>query len=448
MARQDSEKFPLSGGGPPKKRQRSSDATGGSSKPISKPQRLQRVLAAAGYGSRRMCEELILEGRVEIDGETVTELGVQVDPKRSEIHIDGTPVRAQRLVYFVLNKPPGVVTTNRDPQGRTRVIDLIQERERVFPVGRLDRNSEGLILLTNDGELAQQLAHPKYGIQKVYRVTVAGKIDSDKLAQMRKGIYIAEGRVAVDGAKIIRHRAKSTDLEILLREGKNREIRRILARLGHKVLTLQRIAIGPLRLGELPRGLYRAVTPAELKRLREDVFRQSRAQKKDFEGDGEEGERRVVRGKNRDASRTPQKPRQRPPMSGAVSSDQRGSQGMGKGVGRGIGKGLGKGGLKRGAKPERQPRPPKFNLEGSQTLGTVIGDPDSAVEGQREQKRVPRKGKKKGAVGNRREQGGRPSSGMGKPKSSKREGGAPKRDGRKPKRDGDGPARGKRKGSR
>jgi 23S rRNA pseudouridine2605 synthase len=222
---------------------------------------------------------LIVEGRVEIDGQTVTELGTQVDTAVADVRVDGSPVRPQRPVYFLLNKPPGVVTTNRDPQGRTRVVDLIQEHERVFPVGRLDRSSEGLILLTNDGDLAQQLAHPKYGVRKIYRVTVAGKVDRAKLAQMRKGIYIAEGRVAVDGAKLLRQRGKATELEIVLREGKNREIRRILARLGHKVLSLKRIAIGPLRLGELPRGAYRPVAPHELKRLREEVFHQSRRQR-------------------------------------------------------------------------------------------------------------------------------------------------------------------------
>lgn len=238
--------------------------------------RLQRVLASAGYGSRRRCEELIVEGRVEVDGQPVTELGTQVDPQVSKIYVDGTLLKREKLAYFVVNKPPGVVTTNSDPQGRTRVIDLVQERQRLFPVGRLDRSSEGLILLTNDGELAQQLAHPKYGVRKTYRVTVAGKVDNEKLMQMKRGIYIAEGRVGVEGAKILRHRGQATELEILLREGKNREIRRILARLGHKVLTLQRVAIGPLRLGELPRGAYRPVSSDELRRLRDEIYIQSK----------------------------------------------------------------------------------------------------------------------------------------------------------------------------
>ena len=273
-----SEGTPLKSGPPAKKKgtKRGTGQGGSKSNKQSGPQRLQRVLASAGFGSRRQCEELIVEGRVEVDGKLVDQLGTQVDPKKSEIFVDGTPVRPEKHVYFIVNKPPGVVTTNRDPQGRTRVVDLIQERERVFPVGRLDRNSEGLLLLTNDGDFAQQLAHPKFGVRKIYRVTVAGKIDNATIAKMRKGIHIAEGRVHVDGAKILRHRAKSTDLEILLREGKNREIRRILARMGHKVLSLQRIAIGPLRLGELPRGAYRALTATELRRLRDEIFYQSK----------------------------------------------------------------------------------------------------------------------------------------------------------------------------
>ncbi|XZE54615.1 pseudouridine synthase [Planctomycetaceae bacterium SH139] len=272
--------------GPPPRKQAAGKPSGAGSASAG-PQRLQRVLAAAGFGSRRQCEELITEQRVEVDGKIVDQLGAQVDPSTAKIFVDGSPVKRQRHVYFLLNKPPGVVTTNRDPQGRTRVIDLIQERERVFPVGRLDRSSEGLILLTNDGDFAQQLTHPKYGVRKIYRVTVAGKVDSAKLAEMRKGIYIAEGRVAVDGAKVLKHRGKATEMEILLREGKNREIRRILARLGHKVLTLQRVAMGPLRLGELPRGAYRAVTATELRRLREEVFHQSRRAADGFESDDE-----------------------------------------------------------------------------------------------------------------------------------------------------------------
>jgi 23S rRNA pseudouridine2605 synthase len=210
---------------------------------------------------------LIQEGRVEIDGQIVSELGTTVDPTKDNVRVDGVPLRQQKLVYYAVNKPTGVLSTNADPKGRQRVIDLVPNSERVFPVGRLDQNSQGLMLLTNDGDLAQQLAHPRYGVRKVYRVTVAGKVDGETMRNMRKGIYIAEGFVRVEGAKILKSRSRATELEITLREGKNREIRRILARLGHKVQVLRRIAIGPLRLGDVPPGAYRKLTKDEVRRL-------------------------------------------------------------------------------------------------------------------------------------------------------------------------------------
>ncbi len=234
---------------------------------ISGPQRLNRVLAAAGLGSRRDVEELILEGRVEVNGETITDLACRVDPKESTIEVDGTTLKKHRPVYYILNKPSGVLSTNFDPSGRTRVIDLVPSKERIFPVGRLDSSSEGLMLLTNDGELAQRLAHPKYGVQKTYFVVVQGVITHEDLAKLRKGIYLADGVARIDGAKIRRQRKTCTEIEILLSEGKNREIRRILARVGHKVVVLRRLAIGPLRLGQLPVGQTRIVTSAEVEAL-------------------------------------------------------------------------------------------------------------------------------------------------------------------------------------
>ena len=246
------------------------------------PQRLQRLLAAAGFGSRRQCEEMIEEGRVDVDGQIVTQLGTNVDPAKQKVRVDGVPLKQQKLVYYAVNKPTGVLSTNSDPRGRDRVIDLVPKSERVFPVGRLDQSSQGLMLLTNDGDLAQQLAHPKYGVRKVYRVTVAGKIDGETMRNMRKGIYIAEGFVRVDGARILKARARATELEITLREGKNREIRRILARLGHKVQVLRRVAIGPLRLGDLPTGAHRALSREEVRRLREAIeYSRSEAEQED-----------------------------------------------------------------------------------------------------------------------------------------------------------------------
>lgn len=230
-------------------------------------QRINKVLAAAGLGSRRDVEQLIVQGRVEIDGQTVTNLATRVDPRVSKIAVDGVQLKRPHLVYYALNKPKGVLSTNNDPSGRARVIDFVPDRHRVFSVGRLDRYSEGLMLLTNDGDLAQRLAHPKFRVQKTYFVVVAGLLTNEELAKLKKGVYLAEGVARIDGARIRKTRKTCTELEILLSEGKNREIRRILARAGHKVVLLRRIAIGPLRLAELPVGAVRELTPNEVKAL-------------------------------------------------------------------------------------------------------------------------------------------------------------------------------------
>lgn len=274
------------------------------------PQRLQRLLAAAGFGSRRQCETLIEEGRVEVDGEIISQLGSVVDPKTVKVRVDGVPLRQQKLVYYAVNKPTGFLSTNADPRGRQRVIDLVPDSERVFPVGRLDQSSQGLMLLTNDGDLAQQLTHPRFGVRKVYRVTVAGKIDSETMRSMRKGIYISDGYVRVEGAQILKARSRATELEITLREGKNREIRRILARLGHKVQVLRRIAIGPLRLGDMPPGAHRKLTRDEVDRLRkaveysrQEVANEDAAPKRASKSGGAGGKKKATKKRRRAESR-------------------------------------------------------------------------------------------------------------------------------------------------
>ncbi len=236
--------------------------------PTGETVRINKFLASAGYGSRRQVEELIEQGRVDIDGQTVTSLATTVMPETQTVRVDSDVLKPQRKVYYAVNKPVGIVSTARDPAGRPRVIDLVPPTQRVFSVGRLDLSSEGLILLTNDGDLAQKLAHPKFGVMKIYRVLVAGSVTPETLRKMEKGMYIAEGVVRVDGARILKARPKATEMEIRLREGKNREIRRILARFGHKVQTLRRIAIGPLRLGDVPPGAYRVLTREEIKKLK------------------------------------------------------------------------------------------------------------------------------------------------------------------------------------
>ncbi len=230
-------------------------------------ERLQKLLAAAGLGSRRQCEELILAGRVEVDREVITELGCRVDPRRAEIRVDGELVRPARPVYYALNKPPGVVTTNRDPGGRPRVIDLVPKDVRLFTVGRLDMASEGLLLLTNDGAWANRLTHPRYGIPKTYRVMVAGQPTPEALARLRKGVHLAEGVARPSRVTVKSRHKRSTVVEVVLREGHNREIRRLFARVGHKVMRLVRTAVGTVRLGNLGPGEYRRLTAEEIRAL-------------------------------------------------------------------------------------------------------------------------------------------------------------------------------------
>lgn len=232
-------------------------------------ERLQKVLAAAGMGSRRQCEELIRTGRIEVDRKVLTELGTRVDPAQHEIRVDGVALPRPHRVYYAVNKPDGVVSTNRDPAGRPRVIDLIPDFEqlRLFPVGRLDLHSEGLILVTNDGELANRLTHPRYGIEKTYRVVVAGHPSKEIIDKLLKGVHLAEGVARASRIEVQKQFKDSTVLEIVLKEGHNREIRRVLARVEHKVLKLLRIAVGPVRLGRMPPGAVRRLTPHEVESL-------------------------------------------------------------------------------------------------------------------------------------------------------------------------------------
>ena len=231
--------------------------------------RLQKVLATAGFGSRRQCEELIVTGRVEIDRKVVDELGTRVDDQNQEIRVDGQRVSIPRLKYFALNKPTGIISTAKDPWARTRVIDLVDDPDRMFTVGRLDKSSSGLILITNDGDLANHLAHPRYSIPKTYRVTVVGKPTADTLRKLRAGIHLSDGKVRAQAVRMKRAHESKSVLEIVLTEGRNREIRRMLAQVGHKVQQLTRISIGSLRLGELPIGAHRELTRDEVRRLKQ-----------------------------------------------------------------------------------------------------------------------------------------------------------------------------------
>jgi len=231
-------------------------------------ERLQKVLAAAGIGSRRACEELITSGRVEVDRIVVSTLGTRVDPVRQEIRVDGERLPDPRRSVYAVYKPVGVVTTNFDPDGRPRVVDLVPGEQRLFAVGRLDRMSEGLILVTNDGELANLLAHPRYGVEKRYLVQVAGVPSPETIEHLRRGVGLAEGTARAQHVFLRSQHKQSAVLEMVLDEGKNREIRRMLARLGHKVHQLKRVAVGSLTLGDLLPGESRRLTPADVEALR------------------------------------------------------------------------------------------------------------------------------------------------------------------------------------
>lgn len=242
-------------------------------------ERLNKFLAHAGIGSRRHCDELIQKGRIAVDGAVVRELGVKVDPDQQTILVDGQPVRSEKLVYWLVYKPPGYVCTNYDPARRPRAIDLIPEVEqRVYTVGRLDAESEGLLLLTNDGDLANRLMHPRFGIRKTYHVQVAGFPSREELAKLTRGIYLSDGRVRAQKVKPLKAQGESLWVEIVLSEGKNREIRRMLAKLGHKVMRLRRVAIGPIQDDRLVKGKARRLTRHEINLLKHEAFHEQPAE--------------------------------------------------------------------------------------------------------------------------------------------------------------------------
>lgn len=235
-------------------------------------ERLQKILAKAGLASRRKAEELIAQGRVSVDGEIITEPGVKADPYLQRICLDGTPLKRQEaLEYWIVHKPRGVVSTVKDPQGRKLVVELLPpEAGRVYPVGRLDRDSEGLVLLTNDGELTNRLMHPRYEVSKTYKVWVQGLPTSQSLERLRQGVDIGDERPTAPARVHMKagnpHRSKMT---FMLSEGRKREIRRMCEAVGHPVTRLLRIALGPLKLGELPLGAARRLGMSEVRELKQ-----------------------------------------------------------------------------------------------------------------------------------------------------------------------------------
>jgi 23S rRNA pseudouridine2605 synthase len=235
--------------------------------------RLQKVLAAAGFGSRRACELLITGGRVEVDGVLVTQLGARIEPRTAVIRVDGIRIEIRDdFVYLALNKPRGVLSAMSDTRGRTTVGDLVADRaERLFHVGRLDADSEGLLLLTNDGELAHRLMHPSFEIMKVYLATVTGTVTRGVTRQLRAGVVLEDGLVRVDRFRVVDTTGGRTLVEVTLHEGRKHIVRRLLAEVGHPVQRLVRTSVGPVRLGAQRPGSMRTLTRSEVGQLWELV---------------------------------------------------------------------------------------------------------------------------------------------------------------------------------
>ncbi|HUQ64187.1 MAG TPA: pseudouridine synthase [Acidimicrobiales bacterium] len=234
---------------------------------LSMGERLQKVLAAAGYGSRRVCEELIAEGRVTVDGE-VAVLGRRVDLETAKVAVDGVPVSVRPgLVYYLLNKPAGVVATASDPQGRPTVVGLVPSEPRVFSVGRLDADTEGLLLLTNDGDLAHRLSHPSFGVEKEYLAEVEGKVTAGEVRRLREGVDLEDGLTAPAKVTLVQPGV----LRLAIHEGRNRQVRRMCAAVGHPVARLVRTRIGPLADRRLAPGEWRELTDSEVQGLQKAV---------------------------------------------------------------------------------------------------------------------------------------------------------------------------------
>ena len=236
-------------------------------------ERLQKYLSSCGVDSRRACEKLIAQGRVQVNGQVVTIQGTKIDPAVDQVTVDGKKVTIEeKSIYVLLNKPVGYVSTVKDPQNRPTVIDLLQDvQERVFPVGRLDYETEGLLLLTNDGELSYRMTHPKFKVVKTYIATIQGCVSSEKLDQLRNGVMLEDGKTKPAKIKVIRQGKYRTTIEIKIFEGRNRQIRRMCKVIGHPVLELRRTSVDKLTLEGVATGEYRYLNQDEILQLRAKV---------------------------------------------------------------------------------------------------------------------------------------------------------------------------------
>lgn len=289
-----------------------SDGPGADSPEELAPQlvRLNKYLADRGVASRRRCDELIATGHVTVDGNVVTEMGVRVDPETTRVEVDGTylePGLGRR--YYLLNKPRGVVCTNDRREARPRAIDLIRDPDkgRIYTVGRLDEDSEGLILLTSDGEFAQRISHPRFGVRKTYLVKLRGRVETEAVERIRGGVHLAEGRTGGARARVVKRTNQFSVLEVTLSEGKNREVRRIFAQVGFKVQSLKRVRIGNLSDRRLKPGQWRPLMRAEVRDLLALTDPRGEVE---LEGAQEEGRAPVY---------TPKRPGAHGPRSGAAA---------------------------------------------------------------------------------------------------------------------------------
>lgn len=377
-------------------------------------ERLQRVLSSSGITSRRKAEDLIVSGRVRVDGQIVTQLGTQVDASRQKIEVDGKLIPRARLRYILLNKPSGYITTTSDERGRYTVMDLVPVDERVVPVGRLDRQTEGLLLLTNDGEVAHRVMHPRYEIEKEYEALLDGHPPAELLERVRRGVVIDGQRTRPTLVRPMRNTEDGTIVKVVLHEGRNRVVRKMFDEIGYPVLRLIRVRVGPLQLGSIPRGTWRDLTDGELAQLREAVHLED----EDIAALGQPE-------RARSSSRASEAPRGRP-------SEPRSGPGRGQPVSRNRRNGRGRderGGQRRSpAKPGRSfgRRRDSLDTEGRDRHGRdaqpsrQLGHSETRPEGERRAGPAPRPRKPGGGNGkppihdrDRRPGGGRQEHGRG-----------------------------------
>jgi len=233
-------------------------------------ERIQKILAKAGVASRREAERMMIEGRVAVNGKVIEALGFKADPSKDHIKVDGKRLAPfEPKVILLLNKPRGYLSTVKDPKGRPTVLDLLKNmKSRIYPVGRLDFDAEGLLLLTNDGDLAHLLSHPRFSVPKTYLVKVTGAPEEKKLARLKRGVALEDGEAKAISCSLIRQKEKNSWVRVVVTEGRNHLVKRMFSAIGHTVLKLKRVEYGPIQLGGLPFGQFRTLTPEEIEKLK------------------------------------------------------------------------------------------------------------------------------------------------------------------------------------